>query len=50
MSEADLLAYVNGRVPKTREVSAVHVVDEIPRTPDGRVRRRELLERAGLAP
>ncbi|MEU8308021.1 AMP-binding protein [Actinomadura sp. NPDC048955] len=50
VSEADLLAYVNGRVPRTREVSAVHVVDEIPRTPDGRVRRRELLERAGLAP
>ncbi|SNS42233.1 class I adenylate-forming enzyme family protein [Actinomadura mexicana] len=50
VSEADLLAHVNGRVPRTREVSAVHVVDEIPRTPDGRVRRRELLERAGLSP
>ncbi|MEV4008673.1 AMP-binding protein [Actinomadura sp. NPDC049753] len=48
--EADLLAYVNGRVPATRAVSAVHVVDEIPRTAGGRVRRRELLERAGLAP
>lgn len=50
VSEADLLAYVNGRVPRTREVSAVHVVDEIPRTPDGRVRRRQLLERAGFGP
>lgn len=50
VSEDDLLAHVNGRVPRTRAVSAVHAVDEIPRTADGRVRRRELLERAGLAP
>lgn len=49
-SENDLLAYVNGHVPQTRVVSAVHVVDEIPRTPDGQVRRRALLERAGLGP
>ncbi|NDU75468.1 AMP-binding protein [Actinomadura sp. DSM 109109] len=50
VSEGELLAHVNGRVPRTREVTAVHVVDEIPRTAAGRVRRRELLERAGLAP
>ncbi|WUI02291.1 AMP-binding protein [Spirillospora sp. NBC_00431] len=48
--EGGLLAYVNGRVPRTRAVSAVHVVDEIPRTRDGRVRRRALLERSGLTP
>lgn len=50
MSEGGLLAYVNGRVPRTRAVSAVHVVHEIPRTRDGRVRRRTLLQRAGLTP
>lgn len=49
-SEADLLRYVNGHVPQTRAVSAVHIVDEIPRAPGGRVRRRALLERAGLTP
>ncbi|TDD75043.1 hypothetical protein E1293_28790, partial [Actinomadura darangshiensis] len=49
-AETDLLAYVNGHVPKTREVTAVHIVDEIPRTSDGRVRRRALLRRAGLTP
>nr|WP_281292237.1 AMP-binding protein [Actinomadura decatromicini] len=49
-SEDDLLAYVNKHVHRTRMVSAVHVVDEIPRAPDGQVRRRALLERAGLAP
>ncbi|MFI0486147.1 class I adenylate-forming enzyme family protein [Actinomadura sp. 9N215] len=49
-SEIELLAYVNGHVPRTSAVSAVHVVDGIPRTADGQVRRRELLERVGLAP
>ncbi|WP_067889912.1 class I adenylate-forming enzyme family protein [Actinomadura chibensis] len=48
-SEDDLLAYVNKHVHRTRMVSAVHVVDEIPRAPDGQVRRRALLRRAGLA-
>ncbi|MFC0040011.1 AMP-binding protein [Actinomadura rayongensis] len=45
---ADLLAYVNAHVPPSRGVAAVHVVDAIPRGPGGRVRRRALLERAGL--
>ncbi|MFI0407528.1 class I adenylate-forming enzyme family protein [Actinomadura sp. 3N508] len=47
-SEIDLLRHVNGHVPRTRAVSAVHVVDEIPRTPGGEIRRRKLLERAGF--
>ncbi|TDD28683.1 hypothetical protein E1287_32440, partial [Actinomadura sp. KC06] len=50
VSEIDLLRHVNGHVPRTRAVSAVHVVAEIPRTSDGQVRRRELLERVGLSP
>ncbi|TDD60338.1 AMP-binding protein [Actinomadura rubrisoli] len=49
-SADDLLAYVNAHVADCHRVTAVHVVDAIPRTPDGRVRRRELLARAGLAP
>ncbi|WP_019631566.1 AMP-binding protein [Actinomadura atramentaria] len=47
-TEHDLLAYVNAHVPPSRGVAAVHIVDDIPRTPGGRVRRRALLERAGL--
>ncbi|TMR01155.1 hypothetical protein ETD83_14990, partial [Actinomadura soli] len=49
-SEIDLLRHVNGHVPRTRAVSAVHIVEEIPRMADGQVRRRELLERVGLIP
>ncbi|MFC4911674.1 class I adenylate-forming enzyme family protein [Actinomadura gamaensis] len=45
----ELLAYVNGHVPSYRRVVAVHVVDMIPRSPAGRVRRRALLQRAGLS-
>ncbi|MEV5576481.1 AMP-binding protein [Spirillospora sp. NPDC052269] len=45
----ELLAYVNGHVPSYRRVVALHVVDLIPRSPSGRVRRRALLQRAGLS-
>ncbi|MFF5263090.1 AMP-binding protein [Actinomadura viridis] len=44
----DLLDYVNGRVPPYRGVVGVRLVDLIPRSPCGRVLRRELLARAGL--
>ncbi|MEW2357742.1 AMP-binding protein [Spirillospora sp. NPDC029432] len=44
----DLLDYVNDHVPPYKGVVAVRVVDEIPRTEDGEVRRRALLARAGL--
>ncbi|WP_329521461.1 AMP-binding protein [Spirillospora sp. NBC_01491] len=46
----ELLTYVNAHVPPYRQVLAVHVVDLIPRSPAGRVRRRALLERADLVP
>lgn len=45
----ELLAYVNAHVPSYRRVVALHVVDMIPRSPSGRVRRRALLQRAGLS-
>ncbi len=44
----DLLSFVNAQVAPSRRVAAVHVVDAIPRTDTGRVRRRTLLRRAGL--
>ncbi|WP_067832544.1 AMP-binding protein [Actinomadura kijaniata] len=50
VSAADLLTYVNAHVPPYRRVLAVHPTDLIPRTPTGRVQRRALLERVGLAP
>ncbi|MEU5879272.1 AMP-binding protein [Spirillospora sp. NPDC047279] len=50
VSADDLLAYVNAHVPPHRSVLVVNVVDMIPRSPSGRVLRRALLERAGLAP
>jgi acyl-CoA synthetase (AMP-forming)/AMP-acid ligase II len=49
-SVADLLAYLDTHVAGHRGVVAVHLVDEIPRDPGGRVQRRALLERAGLGP
>ncbi|MFB4314539.1 class I adenylate-forming enzyme family protein [Actinomadura sp. 21ATH] len=44
----DILEYVNDHVPPYKGVVAVRVVDEIPRTEAGAVRRRALLARAGL--
>ncbi|MCP2336290.1 AMP-binding protein [Actinomadura rupiterrae] len=49
VAREELLTYVNGHVPSYRKVVAVHVVDMIPRSPGGRVRRRALLQRAGLS-
>jgi acyl-CoA synthetase (AMP-forming)/AMP-acid ligase II len=45
----DLLTYLNGQLPLLRQVRAVHLVPVIPRTPSGRIMRRVLIERAGLA-
>ncbi|MDL4819557.1 AMP-binding protein [Actinomadura opuntiae] len=47
-SEADLLAYLETHVAERGGIVDVHIVDEIPREPGGRVRRRALLTRAGL--
>ncbi|MFB4295899.1 AMP-binding protein [Actinomadura sp. NTSP31] len=47
-SEADLLAYLETHVAERGGIVTVHIVAEIPREPDGRVRRRTLLDRAGL--
>ncbi|MBO2457455.1 AMP-binding protein [Actinomadura violacea] len=47
-SAADLLAYLDTHAAGRRGIVAVHLVDEIPRDPAGRVRRRTLLARAGL--
>jgi acyl-CoA synthetase (AMP-forming)/AMP-acid ligase II len=49
VSAADLLAYVNSHLPPYQQVQAVHVVPVIPRTPSGRILRRALIDRAGLA-
>ena len=48
-SGADLLAYMNEHLPLFQRVRAVHLVPVIPRTPSGRIMRRVLIERAGLA-
>ncbi|MBD2899920.1 Long-chain-fatty-acid--CoA ligase [Actinomadura sp. RB99] len=47
-SADDLLAYLDTHVAGRRGVVAVHLVEEIPRDSGGRVRRRALLDRAGL--
>ncbi|HEX6472970.1 MAG TPA: AMP-binding protein [Streptosporangiaceae bacterium] len=46
---ADLLAYLNRQLPRSQQVRAVHLVPGIPRTPSGRIVRRALVQRAGLA-
>jgi acyl-coenzyme A synthetase/AMP-(fatty) acid ligase len=48
-SGAGLLAYMNEHLPLFQQVRAVHLVPVIPRTPSGRIMRRVLIERAGLA-
>jgi acyl-coenzyme A synthetase/AMP-(fatty) acid ligase len=47
--DADLLAFVNKRLPPSQRVRAVHLVPAIPRTPSGRILRDLLIERAGHA-
>ncbi|MEO5877491.1 MAG: AMP-binding protein [Streptosporangiaceae bacterium] len=42
----DLLSFVNAQVPAYQRVHAVHVVGAIPRSADGRVARRALIEGA----
>ncbi|GAA3228117.1 4-coumarate--CoA ligase family protein [Actinocorallia longicatena] len=43
----DLLAYVNAEMPAFQRVHSLRIVEEIPRGPDGRVRRRSLIEGSG---
>lgn len=47
-SADDLLAYLDTHLAGRRGVVAVHLVEEIPRDAGGSVRRRALLDRAGL--
>jgi acyl-coenzyme A synthetase/AMP-(fatty) acid ligase len=42
---AALLAWVNARLGKTQRLSALHAVAELPRSPIGKVLKRELRER-----
>jgi acyl-CoA synthetase (AMP-forming)/AMP-acid ligase II len=49
LAEADLLAWVAERVAPYKRLAAMHTVDELPRTPAGKLLRRRLLDRAGAA-
>ena len=42
---AELLAWVNGQVGRTQRLSALHIVDELPRSAIGKVLKRELRDR-----
>lgn len=44
-SEQELRDWVNGQVGKTQRLGALHFVDELPRSPIGKVLKRELKER-----
>ena len=46
-SEADLLTWFNQRVGKTQRLTALHYLDELPRSPIGKVLKRELRDRHG---
>jgi acyl-coenzyme A synthetase/AMP-(fatty) acid ligase len=46
-ADADLLTYVNRRLPRFQQVRAVHLVPAIPRSSSGRILRRALIEGAG---
>ncbi|GAB3673216.1 4-coumarate--CoA ligase family protein [Actinocorallia lasiicapitis] len=43
----ELLSFVNAEMPAYQRVHSLRIVEEIPRGPDGRVRRRTLIEGAG---
>ena len=42
---AEVMAWVNGQVGKTQRLSALHAVDELPRSAIGKVLKRELRDR-----
>ena len=44
-SADDLLLWLNGRVGKTQRLAALQFIDELPRSPIGKVLKRELRER-----
>jgi long-chain acyl-CoA synthetase len=44
VSEDVLRAWVNGRVGKTQRLTALHILDALPRSPIGKVLKRELRE------
>jgi fatty-acyl-CoA synthase/long-chain acyl-CoA synthetase len=46
---AAVMAWVNQRVGKTQRIAAVEFVEALPRGPVGKVLKRELRERAGVA-
>ena len=45
-----LRAWLNERVGKTQRLSALHLIDELPRSAIGKVLKRELRERASADP
>ncbi|MBN8807148.1 MAG: acyl--CoA ligase [Sphingomonas sp.] len=47
-SAADIMAWTNGQLGKTQRLSALHAIDELPRSAIGKVLKRELRDR--LAP
>jgi acyl-CoA synthetase (AMP-forming)/AMP-acid ligase II len=47
---AAILAQANSRLGKTQRISAIEVVDELPRSPIGKVLKRELRDQFGGNP
>ena len=45
---AEILAWVNGQVGKTQRLSALHAMDELPRSAIGKVLKRELRDRLAV--
>jgi acyl-CoA synthetase (AMP-forming)/AMP-acid ligase II len=41
----DVLAAANGKLGKTQRLSALHVIDQLPRSAIGKVLKRELRDR-----
>ena len=44
-NEATLMQWTNSRVGKTQRIAALHLIDELPRSPIGKVLKRELRDR-----
>ena len=44
---AAIMAWVNGQVGKTQRLSALHRIDDLPRSAIGKVLKRDLRERLG---
>jgi len=49
LTDEDLIAFARGRLAGYKLPRSVELVDELPRTPSGKVRKRELRERYGGA-